>query len=49
MDVAFTLQFLVLRELLELVNSEYRFQVELVRRWFARDNPTVGFKRATSE
>jgi hypothetical protein len=26
-----------------LVDGEYRFQVELVRRWFERDNQIVGF------
>ena len=38
MDVVSTLQLLIRRELLELVDGEYRFQVELVRRWFQRDN-----------
>jgi hypothetical protein len=37
MDVASTLQLLIRRELLEPVNDEYCFQVELVRRWFERD------------
>jgi hypothetical protein len=36
MDVGSTLQLLIRREILELVDGEYRFQVELVRRWFER-------------
>jgi hypothetical protein len=43
MDVTSILQLLVRRELLELVDGEYRFQVELVRRWFARGNLIIGF------
>ena len=43
MDITSILQLLVRRELLELVDGEYRFQVELVRRWFARGNLIIGF------
>ncbi len=49
MDVASTLQILVQRELLEQSDGEYRFQVELVRRWFARDHSTPGLSLASSQ
>jgi hypothetical protein len=42
-DVAATLQLLMRRDLLELVDGKCRFQVELVRRWFARDPLTFRF------
>ena len=47
-EVASTLKLLVRRELLELVNGEYRFQVNLVRRWFAQDHFSVGVRLETS-
>jgi hypothetical protein len=49
MDVPATLQLLVRRELLEPDGRGYRFQVELVRRWFARDHQPAGYPPAASE
>jgi hypothetical protein len=37
-EVARALDLLVLRELIERAGEGYRFQVELIRRWFDRDD-----------
>jgi hypothetical protein len=36
-ELARALELLILRELIERTGEGYRFQVELIRRWFARD------------
>jgi hypothetical protein len=37
-----TLDLLIRRDLLEAIAGRYRFQVELIRRWFARDGHRTG-------